>query len=470
MPGKPGKDDLALLILAAGKGTRMRSRLPKVLHPVCGRPILRHQILAAREAGAARVVVVVGEEGPAISAALADEGVEFVRQEQALGTAHAALQARAALAGHRGPVLVMYGDHPLYRAETFARLIERWRTTGADLVVHTARFPEPRGYGRVVRGPDGGIERIVEERDASAEVRAIHEINLGNYVARADFLFGALARVKNHNVKGEYYLTDVVELALEDGLRVETETIDDWEEALGINTRADLAKAEAAMRRRIAERWMLEGVTFVDPERSYVDADVELAMDVVLEPGCVLRGRTRVGAGSRIGAGAVVDDSTLGADTHVKPHCWIESSRLGERCVVGPSAHLRPGSELADEVRIGNYVEVKNARIGRGTKADHLSYIGDADVGAGVTFACGAVVVNYDGVAKHRTTIGDGAFVGCNANLIAPITVEAGAFVAAGSTITLPVPGGALAVARAKQRNVEGWMERRRKSRKPGHE
>jgi bifunctional UDP-N-acetylglucosamine pyrophosphorylase/glucosamine-1-phosphate N-acetyltransferase len=193
-------------------------------------------------------------------------------------------------------------------------------------------------------------------------------------------------------------------------------------------------------------------------------------MDVVLEPGCVLRGRTRVGAGSRIGAGAVVDDSTLGADTHVKPHCWIESSRLGERCVVGPSAHLRPGSELADEVRIGNYVEVKNARIGRGTKADHLSYIGDADVGAGVTFACGAVVVNYDGVAKHRTTIGDGAFVGCNANLIAPITVEAGAFVAAGSTITLPVPGGALAVARAKQRNVEGWMERRRKSKKPGHE
>jgi bifunctional UDP-N-acetylglucosamine pyrophosphorylase/glucosamine-1-phosphate N-acetyltransferase len=307
------------------------------------------------------------------------------------------------------------------------------------------------------------VARIVEVKDASPDVLEIREVNLGNYVARSEFLWDALARIGNDNAKGEYYLTDLVAIALQDGRRVETARVEDWEEALGINDRADLARAEAVLRRRIAQHWMVEGVTLVDPERSYIDADVEIGADSVIEPGVTLRGPTRIGAGCRVSAGSVVDGSTLGAGTWIRPQCWIEDSRVGDDCAIGPSAHLRPGNEIGDRVRIGNFVEVKNSRIGDGTKADHLSYIGDADVGAGVTFACGAITVNYDGIAKHRSTIGDGVFVGCNANLIAPITIQAGAFIAAGSTISNDVPAGALSVARARQREIEGWVERRRK-------
>jgi bifunctional UDP-N-acetylglucosamine pyrophosphorylase/glucosamine-1-phosphate N-acetyltransferase len=454
---------LAFVILAAGRGTRMKSRTPKVLHPVCGRSILAHQIAIGRELGATRVLVVVGDEAPEIEAAVSDSDVVLVRQREPLGTGHAALQARDALADHKGPVLILYGDHPCYRTATLADLVEHYRASGADLALHTCEFPEPMAYGRVVRGPDGAVARIVEVKDASPDVLEIREVNLGNYVARSEFLWDALARIGNDNAKGEYYLTDLVAIALQDGRRVETARVEDWEEALGINDRADLARAEAVLRRRIAQHWMVEGVTLVDPERSYIDADVEIGADSVIEPGVTLRGPTRIGAGCRVSAGSVVDGSTLGAGTWIRPQCWIEDSRVGDDCAIGPSAHLRPGNEIGDRVRIGNFVEVKNSRIGDGTKADHLSYIGDADVGAGVTFACGAITVNYDGIAKHRSTIGDGVFVGCNANLIAPITIQAGAFIAAGSTISNDVPAGALSVARARQREIEGWVERRRK-------
>jgi bifunctional UDP-N-acetylglucosamine pyrophosphorylase/glucosamine-1-phosphate N-acetyltransferase len=457
------RDDLAFVILAAGRGTRMKSRTPKVLHPVCGRSILAHQIAIGRELGAKRVLVVVGDEAPEIEAALSGEDVALVRQREPLGTGHAALQARDALADHKGPVLILYGDHPCYRAATFADLIDHYRRSGADLALHTCEFPEPMAYGRVVRGPGGAVTRIVEARDASPEILEIREVNVGNYVARSEFLWDALARIGNDNAKGEYYLTDLVAIALQDGRRVETARVEDWEEALGINDRADLATAEAVLRRRIAQHWMVEGVTLVDPERTYIDAEVEIGADTLIEPGAALRGSTRIGPGCRISAGSVVEDSTLGAGTWIRPHCWVEGSRLGADCIIGPSAHLRPGNEIGNRVRIGNFVEVKNSRIGDGTKADHLSYIGDADLGAGVTFACGAITVNYDGIAKHRTVVGDGAFVGCNSNLIAPVTIEEGAFVAAGSTITTDVPPGALSVARARQREIEGWVERRRK-------
>ena len=463
------KDALVGLILAAGKGTRMRSETPKVLHPVCGRSILGHILHTLREADAQRIGVILGSDADRICSALEDERFEVFRQEEPLGTGHAVLQARTLLESHEGPVLIIYGDHPLYRGATMSRLVERFVESGADLALLVGELPDPTGYGRIVRGPDGAIDRIVEHTEADASVREIHEVQLGVYVARGPFLLEQLEQVERRSSRGEYFLPDVIERALQQGRRIETVTVEDWRETPGINTRVDLARAESEMRRRIAEQWMLRGVTFVDPERTSVDADVQIGEDTVLEPGAVLRGRTRIGSECRIGVGSVLDDATIGDRVFVKPQCWIEGATLGSSCIVGPSAHLRPGTVLEDEVRIGNFVEVKNSTLGRGTKADHLAYIGDADVGSGVSIGCGAITVNYDGRSKHRTTIGDGAFVGCNANLIAPVTVEPDGYVAAGSTITTTVPGGALGVGRARQRNIEGWRARRF-GRDPGSE
>ena len=452
---------MVLLVLAAGKGTRMRSRRPKVLHPVCGRPMLLHVTALGRALGAKRSLVIVGSGQEEVCEALAREQVEIVVQTEQLGTAHALLQAREALEGQRGPVLIVHGDQPLYRAATLETLLDVYRSRSADLALLVGRFPDPAGYGRIVRDPDGRIDRIVEESEASPEVRAVDEVNLGVYVAEASFLFETLTRVADRNQKGEFFLTDIVELALEAGQRVETALLEDWSEGLGVNDRADLARAEALMRARLARHWMSEGVTLVDPERTYLDMDVEIGPDSVIEPGCRLRAGTRIGAGCRIEPNVVIDASHVGDEVWIKPHSWLEGCRVGDGCIIGPSAHLRPDTELADEVRIGNFVEVKNSRLGRGTKADHLSYIGDADVGAQVTIGCGAITVNYDGRKKSRTVIGDGCFVGCNANLIAPVELEPNAYVAAGSTVTHDVPGEALAVARSKQRNIEGWRKRR---------
>lgn len=455
------RGELALVLMAAGKGTRMRSRLPKVLHTVCGRPILLHAIDLGREIGAKRCVAVLGSGEDQVRDALVDVDVEIVRQAEQLGTAHAALQAREALADHEGPVLVMNGDHPLYRPSTFARLLEVFRDQAPDLALLTAEFPDPTGYGRVVRDADGAVARVVEETEANEATRQIREVNLGAYLASAEFMFENLAKVGNDNERREYMLTDVIEIAVGEGRRIATSAAEDWTESLGVNSRVDLAEAEKLMRRRIAEHWMRQGVTFVDPDNTYIDCDVELGADTHLEPGVSLKRGTRIGEGCRIDAGTVIEESTVGDDAWIKPQCWIEGARLGDHCTVGPSAHLRPGARLGDEVRVGNYVEIKNSTLGRGSKADHLSYVGDADIGSGVTIGCGAITVNYDGENKHRTTIGDKAFIGCNSNLIAPVEVEAGAYVAAGSSITKQVPEGALGVARARQRNIEGWRTRR---------
>jgi len=454
-------NELALVIMAAGKGTRMRSERPKVLHEVCGRSILMHAVGLGRELGAARIVVIAGHGIEQVREAVAGQGIEVIEQREQLGTAHAALQARSALSDHAGPVLVMNGDHPLYRPPTFAGLIDAWRDTPADLAILVAEVPEPSGYGRVLRGAGGDVRRIVEERDADPATRALHEVNLGAYLARGRWLFDALAKIGNQNAQGEYYLTDLVEIALASGGRVVAARAADWVETLGINDRAQLAEAERLMRRRINERLMREGVTLVDPERTYVDVDCEIGPDTTLEPGVRVRRGSVIGKGCRIDPGVVIEASRLGDGCWIKPNTWIERSRLGRDCIVGPSAHFRPDVELGDGCRIGNFVEIKNSKLGAGTKADHLSYIGDADVGRKVTFACGAITVNYDGRHKHRTTIGDDAFVGCNANLIAPVTIEPRAFVAAGTTVTDPVPGGALALGRARQKNVLGWRDRK---------
>ncbi|HVP28296.1 MAG TPA: bifunctional UDP-N-acetylglucosamine diphosphorylase/glucosamine-1-phosphate N-acetyltransferase GlmU [Myxococcota bacterium] len=431
--------ELAVLVLAAGKGTRMKSSRAKVLHEIAGRPLLGYALEAAKSLGAERLLVVVGRDADLVQQAFADEA-RFVVQAEQKGTGHAVLVARSALEGFRGDVLILYGDTPLLRTETLRAMQARRTETGADLVMLTTRLPLP---GIVVRGADRRVARVVEKPDATPAELAIREFNTGVYLASQDFLWKALDQVDDRNAQGEIYLTEIVRIGVAEGRRIEALLVEDDDESLGVNTRADLARAAAVIRRRKNDALMAAGVTLVDPAATYVDVDVEIGPDTVIEPGCTISGPTRIGTG-----------------VHVKAHSVIESSVLGDGVVIGPMAHLRPGSELGRGARIGNFVEVKNSRLGAGTKADHLSYIGDADVGAGASFGCGTITVNYDGVAKHRTTVEDGAFVGCNSNLIAPVRIGKDAYVAAGSTVTQDVPAEALAVARERQRNIDGWRRR----------
>ena len=431
---------IAVLVLAAGQGTRMRSKTAKVLHRIAGRPMLSYPLAAAEALDPDRLVVVVGPGAGEVREEFGGRAT-FVDQLEQKGTGHAVLSARKALSGFSGDVLILYGDTPLLRPETLLRMVDFKEKRRAELVVLTAPIDVP---GIVMRDEHGGVARIVEATDATPEELTIEERNTGVYLVSWDLLWSTLARVGNDNAQGETYLTTIVEMAVAEGHRVEAVTLDDASEALGVNTRVELAIAAEAVRKRINERHMREGVTLVDPANTYIDAAVEIGLDTLIEPGCVIQGESKLGEG-----------------VHIKPNCHIESSVLSDGTVIGPSAHLRPDCVLGRNVRIGNFVEVKNSNLGDGCKVDHLSYVGDADVGEGVSFGCGSIVVNYDGIAKHRTTVGDRAFVGCNSNLIAPVTLEPDSFVAAGSTVTHDVPEQSLAVARARQRNVEGWVARR---------
>jgi bifunctional UDP-N-acetylglucosamine pyrophosphorylase/glucosamine-1-phosphate N-acetyltransferase len=433
-------EQIAAVLLAAGAGTRMRSGRSKVLHEICGLPLLHYPLAAAEALEPARLLVVVGRDSEEVQQRFT-ERADFVLQAEQRGTGHAVLQARDALRDFTGAILILYADTPVLRPDSLRRLLDTRRRTGAPLVMLTADWPLP---GRVVRGADGRVARIVEVTDATPEELSIVEGNTGVYLVEAELLWKLLARLDDANQQGELYLTDVVGHAVAEGHRVEAVRLEDAEEALGVNTRQELAQAAAALRWRTAERLMAEGVTLVDPDCTYLDAGVQVGRDTVIQPGCVITGDTRIG------------ERVL-----LKAYSVIESSRVEDDAVVGPMAHLRPGTHLGRGARVGNFVEVKNSRLGEGVKADHLSYIGDADVGAGASFGCGSITVNYDGVEKHRTQLGERVFVGCNANLIAPVRLEDDAFVAAGSTVTRDVPAGALAVARDRQRNVEGWRKRR---------
>ena len=437
--------ETAVILLAAGKGTRMKSARAKVLHDLCGRPMLGHTLAVAESFDPTHLFVIVGRDSDQVEAAFSGRA-EFVLQAEQRGTGHAVLQAEPKLAGFDGDVLILYADTPLLRVETLQRMQALKAKTQASLVMLSALLPLP---GRVVRGADGRVERIVETTDATSAELEIEEGNTGVYLVDCALLREALSQLRDDNEQGELYITDVVEHAVSGGHRVEALQLEDARECLGINTRAELAEAGSVLRERTALRLMAEGVTLVDPSHTYIDVDVTIGRDSVVEPGCVITAGTRIGEG-----------------VHVKAHCTIEDSRLDDGVIVGPSAHLRPNTHLMEGVRIGNFVEVKNSTLGAGAKADHLSYIGDADVGAGASFGCGSIVVNYDGIEKHRTTVGAGAFVGCNSNLVAPVEIEANSFVAAGSTITKDVPEGALSVARAKQKNVEGWVARRKREKK----
>jgi len=403
--------------------------------------MLGHVLRNAKALSPSRLIVVIGRDADQVRSRL-DEDVEFVVQSEQLGTGHAVIVAEPSLGSVTGDVLVLYGDTPLLRPETIERIRAVKDECSADLVILTAcanNIP-----GRVLRGSDGRIARIIEASDASPAELEIEERNTGVYLFGVELLREGLAALEPENEQGELYLTDVVAYAVEKGLRVEGLEIEDADECLGINTRKELADATRVMRRRIVDHLMDEGVSFVDPGAVYIDADVQIGCDSIIEPGVVISGNSVLGEGVHIKAGSVIEDSRIGADV-----------------TIGPSAHLRPGNTVGEGVKIGNFVELKNSTLGPGTKAAHLGYIGDADVGADVNFSCGAIVVNYDGVQKTRSTIGDGAFIGCNVNLVSPVEIEPRAFVAAGSTITKNVPEEALAVARDRQRNIEGWVGRR---------
>ena len=434
--------DTAVIVLAAGQGTRMKSRRAKVLHEICGVPMLGHVLRNAKALSPSRLIVVIGRDADEVRSRIDDDNIEFVVQSEQLGTGHAVIVAEPALGSVTGDVLVLYGDTPLLRPETIEEMRAVKDARGADLVILTAcakNIP-----GRVVRGEDGRIARIVEASDASPAELEIEERNTGVYLIDAELLREGLAALRPENEQGELYLTDVVAYAVEKGLTVEGLEIEDADECLGINTRKELADVARVMRSRIVEGLMDEGVSFIDPDAVYIDADVRIGRDSIIEPGVVISGRSVLAEGVHIKAGSVIEDSRIGAGV-----------------TIGPYAHLRPGNSLGEGVKIGNFVELKNSTIGAGTKAAHLGYIGDADVGTGVNFSCGAIVVNYDGVQKTRSTIGDGAFIGCNVNIVSPVEIESRAFVAAGSTITKNVPKEALAVARDRQRNIEGWVGRR---------
>jgi bifunctional UDP-N-acetylglucosamine pyrophosphorylase/glucosamine-1-phosphate N-acetyltransferase len=444
--------------MAAGEGTRMRSSLPKMLHPVCGRPMVAWPILAAREAGADRVAAIVSP-GRDISAGFPGE-VETVVQPQPDGTG-GAIRAALPLIEEAGTVLVLSGDHPLISTEDIAGLLDAHASSGAAATMLTIELDDPGSYGRVVRGTDGEVEGVVEAKaagDADPEQLAIREINAGTYAFDAEPLATALAGLSNDNAQGEYYLTDVFAALREAGHSVAGHRADDLAVTMGVNDRADLAAVEAEARRRILERHMLAGVTVVDPHTTWVDAGVEIAADARLEPATSLRGDTTIGAGSVVGPLSTLIDTSIGEGVNVL-HSYLVECEVLDGCNVGPFAYLRPGAHLEPGAKAGTFVEIKNSRIGEGAKVPHLAYVGDADVGAGSNLGAGTITANYDGFRKHRTTIGRDVRVGVDTMLIAPVQVGDGAYTGAGAVIKKDVPEGALAVSENDQRNIEGYAE-----------
>jgi len=453
--------DLAILILAAGKGTRMRSGRAKVLHDILGEPLLAYPLAAAAQLGPSRIVIVVGHQADEIRKHLPGTEVTYVLQEPQLGSGHAALAARGALADFEGHVLVLYGDGPLVRSETLRALLDEHRRAGRVLTLLAMRLADPTGYGRVLRDSEGRVRGIQEERDTSPEERKINVVHSGVMVADATTLWKALDRLRPENEQGEYYLTDVVGIAAADGHSVGVVEAEDPSELLGINTRVELATAAARLRDRINARHMAAGVTLLDPASAWIGPRVIVGADTTIGPGVILAGVTTVGEGCTIEMGCVIEHARIGNQVHVKPHCVIRESVVEDAVSIGPMAHLRPDTLLRRGAKVGNFVEIKKSEIGPGSKVNHLTYIGDATVGARVNVGAGTITCNYDGQKKHRTVIEDDAFIGSNTQLVAPVTVGRGAYVGSGSTITKNVPAGALAVGRSPQRNIEGWAARR---------
>ncbi len=444
-----------VVILAAGKGTRMKSDLPKVLHPLAGKPLLAHVLAAADSLAPQTICVVYGHGGEMLPQRMAREDLAWARQEPQLGTGHAVQQAMPHLA-QDGIALILYGDVPLIRPETLQEMLVIARDGAIALL--TVRLANPAGYGRIVRNSQGQVERIVEHKDASAEELAINEVNTGILCLPAGKLAGWLARLRNDNAQGEYYLTDVIGMAAAEGERViPCHPAAEWE-VLGVNSRAQLAGLERMHQHTVAEALMTQGVTLIDPARLDVRGELSCGRDVLIDVNCVFEGRVTLGDGVQVGANCVLKDVSLAAGVQLQPFCHLDGAKVGADARIGPFSRLRPGTELADEAHIGNFVEIKNSQVGFNSKINHLSYVGDATVGSKVNIGAGTITCNYDGANKHRTVIEDGAFIGSDTQLVAPVTVGKGATLGAGTTLTRDAPAGELTLSRTKQVTIPGWQ------------
>lgn len=446
------------VILAAGAGTRMKSNKAKVIHKIMDKTMLDYVIESAMEAGATEVCIVVGHQKEEVMKSVTYP-VTFVTQEEQLGTGHAVMQAKDFI-GDEGEVFVLFGDTPLITGASLSKLRTYHEMNDHAVTVLSTLVEDSDGYGRIIRNKNGQFVKSVEHKDATKEERLVKEINSGMYIYNAKTLKDSLAHLTNDNSQGEYYLPDTLVSIMDGGEPVEAMKISDYEEILGVNSKVQLFEATTIIRRRINEYWMEAGVTMLDANQVFIGKDVELGRDVTILPGTIIEGKSVVGEGSTIGPNVKIISSTIGKNTTVDQSTVLESE-VGDDTAVGPFAYIRPNSKVGNHIKVGDFVEIKNAVIGDHTKISHLTYVGDADVGQHVNFGCGTVVVNYDGKKKHRSTIGDYAFIGCNTNLISPVTVEKNAYTAAGSTITKKVPEDALAIARARQENKLEWVKKR---------
>lgn len=458
---------LASIVLCAGQGTRMKSARAKVLHEVLGHPLGTWSIRRALEIGASPVVAVVGHQAEevekAFTADLAGAPVRFALQKEQLGTAHAVLCGRPGLGRFSGEVLVLYGDTPLVRRETLSALVKVKRSSRSPVALVTMTAPDPRGYGRIVRDGAGQAWHIIEDKDCTPEQRCIDELNAGMYLVDSDFLWKALKQVGRKNAQREFYLTDLVEMAFDQGTPAATLCVP-IEEVAGVNDRVELARATSVLRRRINQAHMRAGVTLDDPRTVVIEEQVRIGPDTRIAPNVVLTGATVVGKDVRIGVGCVVHNSVIADGARLHPYCSLDDAKVGREALIGPFARLRPGTDLAAKVHVGNFVETKKAKIGKGSKANHLTYLGDCEIGAGVNVGAGTITCNYDGVNKHKTTIGDGVFVGSDSQFVAPVTIGRGTYIGSGSTITDDIPPDSLAIARSRQVTKPGYMKKKKKA------
>ncbi|MFV9834544.1 bifunctional UDP-N-acetylglucosamine diphosphorylase/glucosamine-1-phosphate N-acetyltransferase GlmU [Bacillus stercoris] len=445
------------VVLAAGQGTRMKSKLYKVLHPVCGKPMVEHVVDEALKLSLSKLVTIVGHGAEEVKKQLGDKS-EYALQAEQLGTAHAVKQAQPFLADEKGVTIVICGDTPLLTAETMEEMLKEHTQREAKATILTAVAEDPTGYGRIIRSQNGVVQKIVEHKDASEEERLVTEINTGTYCFDNEALFRAIDQVSNDNAQGEYYLPDVIEILKNEGETVAAYQTGNFQETLGVNDRVALSQAEQFMKERINKRHMQNGVTLIDPMNTYISPDAVIGSDTVIYPGTVIKGEVQIGEDTIIGPHTEIMNSSIGSRTVIKQSV-VNHSKVGNDVNIGPFAHIRPDSVIGNEVKIGNFVEIKKTQFGDRSKASHLSYVGDAEVGTDVNLGCGSITVNYDGKNKYLTKIEDGAFIGCNSNLVAPVTVGEGAYVAAGSTVTEDVPGKALAIARARQVNKDDYVK-----------
>ncbi len=453
-------ENIVAVVLAAGKGTRMKSKLPKVIHPIAGKPMAAHVLETVNGIGIERALLVIGYGAGQVKEALGDEW-EYVLQEEQKGTGHAVLQTKEALFNDKGDVLILYGDTPLLTQTIVEKLMKAHRKEQNDATVLTARLSDPGGYGRIVRNQQGEVVRIVEHKDATKDERGIDEVNTGIYCLRIEILWEALDEVETDNQQNEMYLTDIFHILRDRKKKIGTVTTEDIDEITGINSRQELAKAEKIMQDRLRNYWMSEGVTMIDPSTVFIDKDVSLEADVVLKPFTTLQGNTAIGEDAEIGPQVQIKNTKIGSGAKVEQSVIMDSV-LGDGSTVGPFAYIRPETVVSESAKVGTFVEVKKSTIGPKSKVPHLSYVGDGVIGKGVNIGAGVIFVNYDGQKKFVTNVEDGAFVGCNANLIAPVTVKKGSYIAAGSTINKEVPEGALGIARSRQENKLDWVKKRK--------